>query len=84
MHATFERYRESRIGRSHVHAARFVALFAVITLTWSLPVYLAIEHGGGVITGAGLPEPVAVAFIGALGAWLPAALLTAAWAGGDD
>jgi len=81
------RYRESRVGRLHVHVVRFVALLSVMSLAGAVGyISLSILRGSDwFLIDAGpvqtLVDVGGIAVLGVSGLWLPAAILTVAWAG---
>lgn len=80
MQAVVNQYQESRIGNAHVHLARFVGLLVVISATWAFG-YISLEIlESGEMTWTLLFIRDAI-LVGGIGGWLPAAVLTAAWAG---
>lgn len=75
-----ESYRESRFGRTHVHLGRFLGLFLLVAITFAIGVGAIYYVGIGVDSTREIEFVVAMLALGAAGAWLPAAVLTAAYA----
>lgn len=81
------RYRESRAGRLHVHAARFVALLVMLSVTGVMGFQISVTllEGGSILAGRSVitfaADFVELTLFAGHAMWLPAAILTAAWAG---
>lgn len=80
---TIHNYRTSPIGRAPIHLARFAGLFALISTTALVGVVvielLTTSTASEIIRWIGLYVVLAMG-----ASWLPAAVLTAFWAGGES
>lgn len=78
MSAVESRLRSTRAGDAPLHTARFLVLWLVVSLSYGLALLL-----GEILllsrTGASITSLYVMVFLGFLGGWLPALVLTIAW-----